>query len=103
MDPTESVANARERLYAIDPRDLAEEIKLLQRKYHGAVALLIKPFEAYVLMASLQVAWRHPNLSDAQRQIIEGFGRQLQAIFDQPDTPLLHLTSEMGWVREMDR
>ncbi len=102
MDPPKSVADARARLYAIDARDMAEEIKLLQRKYRDAVPLTIKPFEAYVLLACLQLAWRHPNLSDTQRQIVEGFGRQLQPIFDQPDTPLLHLTAEMGWVREMD-
>lgn len=52
------------------------------------------PLSAYLLAASLQLAWRHPSLGAFTRDFIEEFGRGLQKAFE--GTPL-HAFLESGW------
>lgn len=80
---------------------MAQEIKLLRTR--GPIEVHVEQFAAFQLIASLQLAWRHPNLSDSMRTTIYEFGRQLQVAFDGPDTPQIALTLEQGWRREYDR
>lgn len=92
----------QQQLAQIDPHDLARELQVLKLEAGGAVTYCVEPFDAYVLLGCLQFAWRNPQLSAAQKRIIESFGRQLQRVFDRPETPLLQLTSELGWRIEFD-
>lgn len=80
---------------------MAEEIKRLYRR--GSIRVDVDQFVAFQLVGALQLAWRHPGLSDTQRTTIENFGRGLQAAFVGPDTPQLALTLEQGWRPEYDR
>lgn len=80
---------------------MAEEIKRVRTR--GPIDLQIDQFAAFQLVAALQLAWTHPALSHSMRQTIENFGRQLQAAFDEDDTPQLALTPEQGWHRQYDR
>ena len=80
---------------------MAEELKRLRDL--GPVHVQVDPFDAFVLIAALQLAWRHPELSDRQRSTIERFGRGLQAAFKDYDVPQIALTLEQGWRREYDR
>ena len=89
---------AEERLRA---QLMAEEIKSLRGR--GPIQVKVDQFAAFQLVGVLQLAWRHPQLSDMQRETIEDFGRQLQAAFDGSAVPQLALTLEQGWHREYDR
>jgi hypothetical protein len=79
---------------------MAEEIKVLRER--GPICIEVYPFIAFRLIGMLQLAWRHPGLSDDQRDAAEVFARGLQVAFDGPDTPQLALTLEQGWHREYD-
>lgn len=41
----------------------------------------VGPFSAFTIIASLQLATRHPEMSAAQRKIIQGFYRQFYPLF----------------------
>lgn len=57
-----------------DFKQIAMEIK------DGApLVLQMRPFDAYMAVVILQMAWRHPDLSKHQSGLIETFGRNLQA------------------------
>jgi hypothetical protein len=56
--------------------------------------------DAFTLMGCLQLAWRHPDLSEAQHAIIEGFGRQIQGAL--AESPELDDLMEAGWRRDFD-
>jgi hypothetical protein len=58
---------------------LARELRLMEAQPPEPLAL--KPSEAFTLLAALQLAWRHPQLSPTQKRLIESFGRRLQAFF----------------------
>jgi hypothetical protein len=80
---------------------MAEEIKSLRGR--GPIHVEVDQLAAFQLIGVLQLAWRHPGLSDELRQTIEEFGRGLQRAYDGPETPQLALTIEQGWHREFDR
>jgi hypothetical protein len=80
---------------------MAEELKRLRQR--GPIPVEIDQFAGFQLIGALQLAWRHPDLSDMQRKTIESFGRGLQSFYDTPLTPQLALTLEQGWHREFDR
>jgi hypothetical protein len=72
---------------------MGEELRELHKR--GDVTLKIKGVDAFALMACLQLAWRHPQLDQRQKLMIETFARQLQSAFN--DYPTLCRVSEMGW------
>lgn len=80
---------------------MAAEIRNIRAR--GPINVKVDQFAAFQLVGALQVAWRHPGLSDDMRDTIEQFGRGLQQAFDGPETPQLALTLEQGWNREFDR
>jgi len=80
---------------------MATEIRNIRGR--GPIEVKVDQFAAFQLVGVLQLAWRHPGLSDDMRDTIEQFGRGLQRAFDGPDTPQLALTLEQGWHREFDR
>jgi hypothetical protein len=51
------------------------------------------PFTAYSLVALLQLAWRHPDLTPRQKQMAEDIGRNLQQAFREP----LWSALQAGW------
>lgn len=57
------------------------------------------PLSAYLLVASLQLAWRHPDLGEFTRNFIEKFGRGIQGCF--AGTPVGALL-ESGWDETQD-
>ena len=80
---------------------MAKELQLVRGR--GAIHLQLDQLAAFQLVGCLQLAWRHPELSDSLRTTIWNFGRQLQSAFDGPETPQVALTLEQGWHREFDR
>jgi hypothetical protein len=64
------------------------------------LVLQLAPFEAFSLLACLQLAWRHPGLSPAQKAIIETFGRTLETAFE--GKPTLERVARDGWDRRKD-
>lgn len=85
----------------INPHELAQELTMLKLE-HGWIEARVGHYDAYALIACLQLAWRHPHLSVGQKEIIEGFARQLERAFDREDTPMLKASLEMGWHVELD-
>jgi len=81
--------------------EMAEEIVRLRGL--GPITVKIDAFDGFVLVACLQLAWRHPGLSDQQRKTIEDFGRGLQRAYNSFEVPQIALTLEQGWRREFDR
>ena len=62
---------------------------------------LIQPGRAWLVMAALQLALRHPEFPDSMRGPVEAFARQLQAIVSV--TPTLTALAEQGWHAEYDQ
>ena len=64
-------------------------------RHHVAIG----PFTAFCVIGALQLAWRHPDLSDgATSTAIRGLGEQLTTLFD-PTTQALLVK---GWDRRYD-
>ena len=61
----------------------------------------IPPFEAFSLCAALQLAWRHPALSELQRSMIEKAARDLQAAVRARSSAAGELL-ELGWDQTLD-
>lgn len=61
----------------------------------------IPAFEAFTLCAALQLAWRHPGLSNLQRAIIEKATRDLQEAIGRR-SPTARELLEDGWVCAFD-
>ena len=55
--------------------------------------VMIGPYSAFVMVAALQLAWRHPDLLGQMKDTIEQTGRQFQALFGEPLAGYL----ELGW------
>jgi hypothetical protein len=55
----------------------------------------LSPFEAWCLMATVQLACRHPEFNGPTRQIAEKTARRLQAMV--ATTPPLQMLAERGW------
>lgn len=51
------------------------------------------PFTAFVLIGALQLAWRHPDMNDLHKEMIEAVARPLQDRFGPP----LWAELERGW------
>ena len=67
------------------------------------IELCIDQVAAFQLIGALQLAWRHPRLSERIKDTIWKFGHQLSAAFDADDVPEVARTLEQGWQREFDR
>jgi hypothetical protein len=78
---------------------IAELARLEQSGNYERAPILIGPFSAYILIAVLQLAWRHPDLSDTHKSIIEQIAKQLQPLFGPP----LDASIELGWRTEFDQ
>ncbi len=87
-----------------DPNDPAfvrrMAAEMAQISHLGLIYTALPPLDAYVLIAVLQLAWRHPGLVERQRSIIESFARQLSDLFH--GYPHLVASLEMGWRRDLD-
>jgi hypothetical protein len=59
----------------------------------------IGPFTAFVAIGALQLAWRHPEMTQHNRDAIEHLARQLQVLFSGEMADLL----EQGWDTSLDR
>jgi hypothetical protein len=81
----------------------AEVNAMRQRGEKRTIQVQVDLFDLFRVIGCLQLAWRHPNLSDEQRVAIEGFTAQLELAFDADETPELCRTLEQGWHREYDR
>ena len=77
---------------------LAKELTAMRTL--SPVTLQVDPFEAFSLLAALQLAWRHPELSRTQKDIIEGFGRELERAF--AGYPVASRIAAAGWRVECD-
>jgi hypothetical protein len=58
----------------------------------------IGPFSAFIVIGALQLAWRHPGMPPAHKEIIEGMARQMQGWFGG------HLAAQLerGWDPSQD-
>jgi hypothetical protein len=84
---------------------MAEEIKAIASSGSPRRGFRVEAtvFDLFIVIGTLQLAWRHPGLNDRQREAIERFARQLQEQMSTPETPQIALTLEQGWHREYDR
>ncbi|MGG6295243.1 hypothetical protein ACQ4M4_12710 [Leptolyngbya sp. AN02str] len=65
------------------------------------IEMVITPFRAYVLVAHLQLALRHPGNTGASADVARDMAQRLQARLGQIH-PLLSETIEQGWHPEFD-
>lgn len=72
---------------------LAELAKAEAASTAEPAVLLVPPFTAFVLIAALQLAWRHPDLNPAHKGVIERVARSLQRMFGPP----LYGELDRGW------
>lgn len=75
---------------------------LLQMEANGSAEptrVTVGPLSAYLLAASLQLAWRHPSIGKFARDFIGEFGRQLQESYR--GSPVYDLL-ERGWDESQD-
>lgn len=103
-----SIRTSRVAEYTADERAraqaMAAEINAMRRRGQVVkVPVQVDLFDLFRVVGCLQLAWRHPELTDDQRVAIEGFTAQLQLAFDPDETPELCRTLEQGWHREYDR
>jgi hypothetical protein len=66
--------------------------------------LEIEPQDVFVLISLVQLAWRHPGLTEDQKAAAVRVGRRLQGRFSSlpVSCPALVAMSEMGWLRDFD-
>jgi hypothetical protein len=85
-----------------EDRDVLDALAQLYKAEQAGTAapaeIRIGPFTAFNLLAVIQLAWRHPNLTPDQRQICEQIGRPLQVLFGPPLAEAL----ERGWDVDQD-
>ena len=85
------------------PKEMRQDMRRLEKLMADdrLVALSISVADLWIVVTTLQLAWRHPGLSQPMKQQIEDFTRQIS-------TPLLLLHPEMrnllekGWQEEHD-
>lgn len=63
------------------------------------LALNVYPYSAFVLVALIQLAWRYPDLTEAQRMTAEEIGRMIQGCFDEDIAAII----EKGWNTDLDQ
>jgi len=64
----------------------------------------IGAFAAYALLGVIQLAWRHPGLSEMEKDLILRVGEQLeQGITSAGASELIQATMAMGWNVAHDR
>lgn len=64
------------------------------------VTLILNASQAWIIMAMLQLACRHPDNVGHSRVITEAIGRTLQAAV--ATTPALNAIAERGWRKPVD-
>lgn len=64
------------------------------------VTLILDASQAWIIMAMLQLACRHPDNTGHSRAITEAIGRTLQAAV--ATTPALNAIAERGWRKPID-
>jgi len=74
---------------------------VLELRHAEPVTAQIPAIDAYALLASLQLAWRHPRLSPYQAHVVEKAGRDLQDAIARR-CPFAAETLELGWNRALD-
>ena len=83
------------------PPELLEHLKALW-KMRQPIQLTIKPRDAWTVCAIVQFASRNPMLLPEHCQLMESFGRQIQAAIAHIN-PALEPYLEMGWHPEYDQ
>jgi hypothetical protein len=87
----------------IDEGDVVEAIAdLIEMESAGEcerATVSLGPYTAYVLIAVLQLSWRHPDLSDHHKKMIEDIARPLATLFGPP----LAASIELGWDPAFDQ
>lgn len=64
------------------------------------ITLHLEPLHAWIVMAMLQLACRHPDNTGHSRAIAEAIGRTLQTAV--ATTPALNAIAERGWRQPID-
>lgn len=87
-------------------RNYDQDLDTIQRmavELHASeqIHVAMSAFEAYTVLAIIQLAWRHPDLNDFQKSLIESFGRALQGEIAKR-APFAGETLEAGWNPEYD-
>jgi hypothetical protein len=81
-----------------------EDIRSVARELAEAepVAIVMPALDAYSVLAIVQYAWRNPNLDAREKELIERFGRALQAAIARR-APKAGETLELGWYVAYDQ
>lgn len=86
-----------------DDKEVVEQLAEWHRGEHeGTVekaTVAIGPFSAWITVAALQLAWRHPDMNELNRSVIRDLAGQLQVMFSGPPAKVL----EMGWDTDYDQ
>lgn len=73
----------------------------MELKDSTPLRLQVHPYYAYGVVAALQLASRHPELSAMQKDLVETFGRDLQKMIGSV-SKLAAESLEAGWDRSQD-
>lgn len=84
-------------------RRMALEVQEMRLRPPLTVRVDIDAFDLFRVIGSLQLAWRHPGMTDDTRGAVERFTRQLQGAFPADEAPETARTLEQGWSTEFDR
>ena len=78
-----------------------QELRALMDDPERSVHLNMTRWQAYCLVAQVQLALRHPENTGASRPVVEGIARELEQLFS--DRPLMADLLKRGWRKEFDR
>ncbi len=78
-----------------------QELRALMDDQTCSVHLNITRWQAYCLIAQVQLALRHPGNTGASRPVVEQIARELEQLFS--DSPTLAGLLKRGWRKEFDR
>lgn len=84
------------------PEAVRQIFKLISQEMTGLAmptTISLGPFTTYLMIAILQLAWRHPGLTEFNRNFVEGAARELQNCYK--GTPLYDFV-EKGWDEALD-
>ena len=82
------------------PAELLEPLKRLWQT-EQPIILSMTPRDAWSICGLMQFASRNPQISPAQRQLLEAYGRELQRAVAAID-PIFDKYMERGWSSQFD-
>lgn len=86
--------------FEVIQKKLASELENLSLSRNAPIRVELAPAEAFALVAALQLAWRHPRISNIQSHLIEKFAAQISS--ELMSCPTIAAVIEAGWNKGFD-